>query len=294
MPEAGPKTPAAPARHGAVPGLAWPGADSARRWAGTSRHQRVLLPLLCALVVLAWLALWALAASPYGRFLDHGDWLAEGPVATLCRTVPGGTWWVPAALATTAWVLMTTAMMLPTALPLFNAFERVAGTRPDRPRLLMLLGLGYLAAWGAFGVLVHALHGLLLARIDAVPGLASHAWVFGAATIAGAGAFQFSTLKRRCLDKCRTPLSFVIAHWRGRHPARQAFALGVHHGVYCVGCCWALMLLMFVVGAGSLGWMLVLAWLMAIEKNFAWGRHISAPLGMALLVWAGLLLTLHT
>lgn len=280
-------------RHGGVPGLGRFGTGPARWWAGTSRHQRVLLPLLGTLVVLAWLALWALAASPYGRYLDHGDWLVDGPVAALCRVVPGGTLWVPAALAATAWLLMTTAMMLPTALPLFNAFERVAGTRTDRSRLLLLLGLGYLAAWGAFGVLVHALHGLLLARVDAVPGLASHAWLFGVSTIAGAGAFQFSALKHRCLDKCRTPLSFVIEHWRGRHQAWQAFALGVHHGLYCVGCCWALMLLMFVVGAGSLGWMLVLALLMAIEKNFAWGRHISAPLGFALLVWAGLLLTLH-
>lgn len=260
---------------------------------GTSRHHRVLWPLLGALVVLAWAALWALAASPYGRYLDHGDWLVDGPVAALCRAVPGGTFWVPVALASLAWVLMTSAMMLPTALPLFNAFERVAGGRADRARLLWLLGLGYLAAWGAFGVLVHALHSLLLARVDAVPGLAAHAWLLGAVTIAGAGAFQFSRLKQRCLDKCRTPLSFVIEHWRGRRQAWQAFALGAHHGLFCVGCCWALMLLMFVVGAGSLGWMLVLAALMAVEKNFAWGRHISAPLGFALLGWAAALLAAH-
>ena len=260
---------------------------------GMSRHHRVLLPLLGTLVVLAWLALGAWAASPYGRYLDHGDWLVDGPVAALCRAVPGGELWVPAALTATSWALMTTAMMLPTSLPLFNAFERVVGARPDRARLLWLLGLGYLFAWGAFGVLVHGLHSLLLARVDAIPGLASHAWLFGAATIAGAGAFQFSALKHRCLDKCRTPLSFVIEHWRGQHQARQAFALGAHHGLFCVGCCWALMLLMFVVGAGSLGWMLVLALLMAIEKNFAWGRRISAPLGIALLGWAAVLVVTH-
>jgi predicted metal-binding membrane protein len=263
------------------------------RWGGVSRHHRVLLPLLVTLVVLAWLALWAWAASPYGRYLDHGDWLADGPVAALCRSLPGGTLWVPAALTGAAWALMTTAMMLPSALPLFSAFERVAGARPDRARLLWLLGLGYLAAWGAFGVLVHALHGVLLARADAIPGLAAHAWLLGAATIAGAGTFQFSRLKHRCLDKCRTPLSFVIEHWRGRRHAWQAFALGAHHGLFCVGCCWALMLLMFVVGAGSLGWMLVLAALMAVEKNFAWGRRISAPLGFALLGWAVSLIALH-
>ena len=263
------------------------------RWVGASHHQRVVLPLLAALVTLAWAALWLWAASPYGRYLDHGDWLVDGPVAALCRAVPGGALWLPAAIAAVAWALMTTAMMLPTALPLFGAFARVAGGRPDRARLLALLGLGYLAAWAAFGLLVHALHSLLLAQADAVPGLAAHAWLIGAATIAGAGAFQFSRLKHRCLDKCRTPLSFVIEHWRGRRQAWQAFALGAHHGLFCVGCCWALMLLMFIVGAGNLGWMLVLAVLMAVEKNFAWGRRISAPLGIALLGWAAVLLAMH-
>lgn len=246
-----------------------------------------------ALVALAWAALWAWAASPYARFLDHGDWTTSTVVAALCSAVPGGTLLVPAVLATTAWLLMSSAMMLPTALPLFGAFERVVGGRPDQTRLLVLLGLGYLAAWAAFGLLAHALHSLLLAQIDVVPGLATHAWLVGVATIAGAGAFQFSRLKHRCLDKCRTPRSFVIEHWRGRRPAWQAFVLGAHHGLFCVGCCWALMMLMFVVGAGSLGWMLVLAVLMAIEKNFAWGRRISAPLGIALLGWAALLAARH-
>jgi predicted metal-binding membrane protein len=263
-------------------------------WVASSRHHRVLLPLLGVLVVLAWGALWLWAASPYARYLDHGDWTADGPVAALCRVVPGGTLMVPTLLAALAWVLMITAMMLPTALPLFSAFERVVVGRADSARLLALLALGYIAAWGAFGVVAHALHSLLLAHIDAVPGLAGHAWLLGAATIGAAGAFQFSRLKHRCLDKCRTPLSFVIEHWRGPRPAGQAFVLGAHHGLFCVGCCWALMVLMFVVGAGNLGWMLLLAALMAIEKNFVWGRHLSAPLGIALLTWAALLMAMHS
>lgn len=261
--------------------------------AAASRHRRVLVLLLAALVALAWAALWAWAASPYGRYLDHGDWTAEGPVARLCAAIPAGTLVVPAALAGLAWLLMIAAMMLPTALPLFDAFDRLAAGRPDRPRLLLLLGLGYVAAWAGFGVAAHALHGLLLGTIDAIPLLARHAWLIGAATIAGAGAFQFSRLKHLCLDRCRTPLSFVIEHWRGRQQARQAFVLGARHGLFCVGCCWALMLLMFVVGAGSLGWMLLLAALMAIEKNLPWGRRLSAPLGFALLAWAALLVALR-
>ncbi len=256
---------------------------------GASRHRRVFLPVLAALVGLAWLALWAWARSPYGRYLEHGDWTTSGPAAFVCRVVPAGGVVVPVALYAAAWMLMTTAMMLPTTLPLFEAFDRLAAGRADRMRLLTLLGLGYLAVWGAFGLLAHALHAVLVAWVGNVPTLALHAGLVGAATIGVAGAFQFSQLKYRCLDKCRTPLSFVIEHWRGRAQARQAFLLGAHHGLFCVGCCWALMLLMFVVGAGSLGWMLLLAAVMAIEKNMPWGRRLSTPLGVALLAWAALL-----
>ena len=258
-----------------------------------SRHRRVFLPVLAGVVALAWAALWALARSPYGRYVDHGDWSASGPAAALCRVVPAGLYVVPAALSAAAWILMIAAMMLPSTLPLFDAFDRVTAARPDRHRLLALLALGYLAAWGGFGVLAHGLHALLLSGVASVPALALHSWWIGVATIAVAGAFQFSALKQRCLEKCRTPRSFVIEHWRGRHPAGHAFALGAHHGLFCVGCCWALMLLMFAVGAGSLGWMLVLAALMAIEKNFAWGPRLSAPLGVALLAWAALLVVFH-
>lgn len=254
-----------------------------------ARHRRVFVPLLAALVACAWLALWAWSGSPYAGYLEHGDWTAAGPLAELCRVLPAGGVLVPAALHGAAWVLMCTAMMLPTTLPLFAAFDRLAAQRPDHGRLLALLGLGYLAVWAAFGVVAHGLHGMLLALVDSVPALAWRGWLIGAAIIALAGAFQFSALKYRCLEKCRTPLSFVIERWRGRAQARQAFLLGAHHGLFCLGCCWALMLLMFAVGAGSLGWMLLLAAAMAVEKNLPWGRRLTAPLGVALLACAGAL-----
>ena len=258
-----------------------------------TRHQRVFLPVLAALVALAWLALWAWARSPYGRYLEHGDWTAYGPAAFLCRSVPAGDLVVPMVLYAAAWILMTAAMMLPTTMPLFAAFDRLTAQRPDHGRLLMLLGLGYMTVWGAFGLLAHALHGAVLSLLASFPRLAWHGWLIGAATIALAGAFQFSRLKHQCLEKCRTPLSFVMEHWRGTHPARHAFALGAHHGVFCVGCCWALMLLMFALGTGSLGWMLLLAAVMAVEKNVRWGQRLSAPLGFALLAWAAVIVATH-
>ena len=265
----------------------------ARPPVGETRHRRVFLAVLSALVALAWLALWAWVRSPYGRYLDHGDWTASGPAAFLCRIVPAGDVVVPALLYAVAWILMTTAMMLPTTLPLFNAFDRLTAQRADHGRLLVLLGLGYITVWGGFGLAAHVLHGALLSLVRSVPALAWHGWLIGAAIIALAGAFQFTSLKHRCLEKCRTPLSFVIEHWRGHAQARQAFALGAHHGLFCVGCCWALMLLMFAVGTGNLGWMLLLAAVMAIEKNVRWGRRLSTPLGAALLSWSAIMVATH-
>ena len=83
-----------------------------------------------------------------------------------------------------------------------------------------------------------------------------------------------------------------MGHWQGRRERLQALRLGINHGVFCVGCCWALMLLMFVVGIGSLMWMMILAVVMGVEKNASWGRRLSAPLGIALLLSAVTLLIL--
>jgi predicted metal-binding membrane protein len=85
-----------------------------------------------------------------------------------------------------------------------------------------------------------------------------------------------------------------MQYWRGKHDELHSFMLGVHHGIFCVGCCWALMLLMFVVGTGSIGWMLALGAVMAIEKNMPWGRKLSAPLGFSLIGLGLLIALLHS
>ena len=188
---------------------------------------------------------------------------------------------------------MTAAMMLPTTLPLFNAFDRLTADRPDHARLLVLLGLGYMAVWGAFGLLAHALHGALLGLLERAPTLAWHGWVIGAARHRAGRGLPVQQAQASLPGEVPHALSFVIEHWRGQAQARHAFALGLHHGLFCVGCCWALMLLMFALGTGSLGWMLLLAAVMAVEKNLRWGRHLSAPLGIALLAWAGVLVVTH-
>jgi predicted metal-binding membrane protein len=249
-------------------------------------HRSIFLPVMTGLVVAAWAALALWSVSPFAFYVRHGNWLDLGPAAVLCRAVPGGDVVVPAVLHATGWLLMIVAMMLPTTLPLLEKFRRMTQGRGDAASLLALVVAGYVGVWFAFGLVAHALDRLLLDATPASPWLVANGWIVGAAVIAGAGAFQFTELKRRCLEKCRTPLSFVMQHWRGGHERRSALALGLHHGAFCLGCCWALMLLMFVVGTGSIGWMLALGAAMAVEKNAMWGRRISAPLGIALLAVA--------
>jgi predicted metal-binding membrane protein len=248
------------------------------------------LVLVAALSVAAWatLALWA--TGPYARYVEHPGWADAGAFARLCRAVPYGASWVPAALHGLAWVLMIAAMMLPTVLPLLALFRRVVRGRPDAGVLIGAVTGGYVLAWGAFGVVAHGLDAIVRGIAGRSDWFVLHgAWIAGLVLV-GTGLFQFSALKYRCLEQCRTPFAFMTARWHGRAPRREALRLGLDHGAFCVGCCWALMLVMFVVGVGSIGWMLALAAVMAAEKNLAWGARLRTPVGVALVAWGVALL----
>jgi predicted metal-binding membrane protein len=182
---------------------------------------------------------------------------------------------------------MIAAMMLPTTFPLLAMFRRIVAGRPDSGILTTLVVLGFFVAWLAFGVAAHLADAAILVAAERSSWLVTHGWVVGATVLAAAGLFQWSALKYRCLEACRTPFGFVTARWHGRSPSREAFRIGLDHGVFCVGCCWALMLAMFVVGVGSIGWMLLLAAVMAAEKNLPLGRRLRTPVGLALLAAAG-------
>jgi predicted metal-binding membrane protein len=188
---------------------------------------------------------------------------------------------------------MTVAMMLPSVLPLLEIFRRLVARRQHRSQLIAFLTIGYLGIWVAFGIAAHLADWVLHEIVEHSRWLETNAWIIGAGTLLVAGAFQFSALKYRCLDKCRAPLSFVMEHWRGRRDRRNALTLGIHHGIFCVGCCWALMLLMFGIGVGNIGWMLAFGAVMAVEKNMPWGRKLSLPLGLALLGWGSFILMAH-
>jgi predicted metal-binding membrane protein len=243
-----------------------------RRW-----HRALLVSSLGLISLTAWLALWQFGVALHSPVHHH-------------HAVSGA---ATALLFVGAWTVMTVAMMLPTSVPLIATFDTIAGGRPDRPVLIGLVVIGYLATWALVGLVVYA--GGTIARGFAVasPWLQAHTHVGGAGLLLVAGVYQFTPLKYKCLDKCRSPLSFVLSHWQGQHDRRNALWLGTHHGLFCVGCCWALMLLMFAVGVGNLGWMLVLGGVMAVEKNVPWGRKLCAPLGV-LLVMGGLTMLMLT
>jgi predicted metal-binding membrane protein len=168
-------------------------------------------------------------------------------------------------------------------------FYRMTGRRENRKTLLALVIAGYLGVWLGFGVLVHSadwiLHQVVAEKVAIID---ERPWIIAAPTLVLAGVYQFTPLKYHCLDKCRSPLAFISEHWHGQDASRESVQLGINHGVFCIGCCWSLMVVMFAVGLGNLGWMLLLGVIMALEKNASWGWRLSRPLGAGL-IFAGLL-----
>ena len=237
----------------------------------------VLTAVLATLVLLAWWSLWLWSHSPQGHVLLHGSAHLEMAAANPVRF---------ALISIGGWTLMTVAMMLPTSVPLLVLFRRMIRGHATT-WLLALVIFGYLAVWALVGVGLQVVNWLLHAGATRVVWPAAVPWIAAATILTIAGLYQFSSLKYACLEKCRSPLSFLIARWQGGNESLQALRLGAVHGMFCVGCCWSLMLLMFVMGVGSLGGMLVLGAVMALEKNFVWARRLSAPLGVLLLVGAG-------
>jgi predicted metal-binding membrane protein len=236
------------------------------------RDRAILGGLLLGLAATAWLALAIWGRSPYGQYLHHDGGAAPLPVA--------------ASLFAVGWLLMIVAMMLPSSVPLVMTFAALVGRRRRPGQLVALLLAGYLLVWGAFGLAAWIADRGIHAAVDALPWLAAHQQLIIATTLLGAGLWQFSPLRDRCLEECRSPLGFVINRWRGTSERREALAMGIAHGAFCVGCCWSLMLVMFGVGLGSVAAMLALGGLTAIEKNLPSGRRLTRPLGVALVIAA--------
>lgn len=226
-----------------------------------------------AAIALAWAVAVAAEASGAASALHHDDLLEGG----LSR-------WVALGLFLASWQLMTAAMMLPSSLPLVRLFW---ATSQRREALAALLG-GYAAVWSIFGLVAFAGDGFLHALVHAVPALEERPWLIGGGVLVLAGAFQFTKLKEACLDQCRHPGVFLMRRYRRGSGA--AFRLGRDHGVFCLGCCWALMLLMFAAGFANLAWMAALATLTAYEKIGRYGPLVARAAGVALVGLGALVL----
>jgi predicted metal-binding membrane protein len=251
------------------------------------RERKPVLIAVVGLAVLSWLSLLLWERSPHARFLSHHQIDAGGGAFDMEYAGI-------ALLFVAAWTLMTVAMMLPSALPLVALFHDLIVQRRDSVALMVCLVAGYLSLWVAFGALVHLGDLGLHVAVRQSHWLEERAWALGGLTLLLAGGYQFTPMKYFCLEKCRSPYSFIAGHWHGRRPILEATHLGVDHAVFCIGCCWSLMLLMFVVGLGNLGWMLALATAMAIEKTMPWGRRLSRPLGLALIVAGATMMALDS
>ena len=186
------------------------------------------------------------------------------------------------------WVTMMAAMMLPSATPMVLLFSKVSEQSSRRPGVATVLFVtGYLIAWTAYGLVAFGLF-RLVRTVDPAFLAWGRAEITGAA-IALAGIYQLTPLKRTCLRHCRTPLSFVMHHWHGG--AGGAVRMGIEHGAWCVGCCWALMVLLFAVGVMSITWMLVVAAIVFAEKVLPIGEQVAKVLAVVLIafgIWVAL------
>ena len=199
-----------------------------------------------------------------------------------------GSFLVAFALFLIAWQTMIVAMMLPSSLPLVRLFSVVSAGAPARERALLAFLSGYALVWTAFGAVAFAGDALVHRLIADDAGLRTHTSMIVAGVLALAGAVQFTRLKDRCLTECRHPGAFLLRYYR--RGTTGAFMLGRRHGLFCLGCCWALMLVMFVAGVANLICMGALTALMVYEKTGTRGANAVPTAGIALLAWAAVML----
>jgi predicted metal-binding membrane protein len=179
------------------------------------------------------------------------------------------------------WVVMMAAMMFPSIAPVVAVYDRLREGRRVPVAGTVLFVCGYLVAWTAVGLLAYGTIELVRSlSIDWLAWDRAGRYVAGG-TILAAAAYQLTPLKDVCLRHCRSPMSFVLNHWRDG--ALGALRMGIGHGSWCVGCCWALMAALFAVGAMSLGWMAFVAGLIALEKLWPWKTSANLAVAAVLL-----------
>jgi predicted metal-binding membrane protein len=241
-----------------------------------ARPRAVAIGLVIALTGLGWLWLGLLVTQ------ETGLW------AALCRPQPGDVATVAnVAVLLVMWCAMVLAMMLPSASPMILTYAEIADTAAQKSQSVVspwVLVAGYILIWIGFAAAATASH-VLFSRsglIESEPALAGG--LASGAIFIGAGLYQFSSLKQACLRLCRQPFQFFFVNWATT--PRGVFHLGLRQGLYCLGCCWAMMALMFTLGAMNVLWMAALGAIMTIEK-FSGMERFSRAIGAGLIAIGG-------
>lgn len=239
------------------------------------RHDRLLVVAgLLAVVVLSW----AYLLTGAGTLQDMGGMLMP---------MSSGPWTLGhAMLMLVMWVVMMAAMMLPSAAPMILLHATIVRGRRaggERVAASLVFACGYIATWTAFSLGAVALQFGLERAAVLSPMMETTSVTLAGAVLIAAGIYQWMPFKQACLQRCRSPLEFVLTHWR--NGAWGAFVMGVQHGGYCVGCCWLLMLLLFVGGVMNLVWIAGLAVFILVEKLAPAGHWIGRGVGLLLIAW---------
>jgi len=244
------------------------------------RERAFIVVALAAIAIASWL------------YTGYGAW-AMADMSRPCAWMPppaGVEWSARVCLLTFAmWAVMMVAMMVPAAAPtivLFAAMAAGGGRGGARARVLAFVG-GYLVVWAAFSVAATAAQWALHQAALLDPMMRGTSRGFAASMLILAGAYQFTPLKARCLVHCRSPLGFLLSRWR--EGAGAAAAMGMRHGAFCVGCCWALMCLLFALGVMDMRWVAALTAWVLVEKLAPGGGWFGRMAGIVCMAW-GLLL----
>lgn len=194
------------------------------------------------------------------------------------------------ALYVVLWGVMMMAMMLPAMTPIVGLFQTIARRKreqglPFTPVWVFITG--YVALWTLTGGVGYAADMAIQSLPEAFPGLRAYGFVIGGLTLIGAGVYQLTPFKYLCLSQCRSPMGFLLTSWRDG--AAGAFRMGVEHGAYCLGCCWSLMVVLFVMGTMNLVWMGVLSIVIFVEKIVPHGVELGKATGVTLILFGAVM-----
>jgi predicted metal-binding membrane protein len=254
------------------------------------RYRIVVIAGLAAITALAWMYVLHLASSMSGMGATGN--MSMG-VNNMGISMPLANTWRSEDILLTflMWAVMMVAMMTPSAIPMILTYDNLQRRR--QPNEAPFLGtavflLGYMTVWLAFSIGATFVQWVFHSAALLSPETLSVTPLLGGVLLILAGLYQFTPLKQACLSSCRTPLSFLITEWREGFGGE--LIMGWRHGLYCVGCCWLLMTLLFVAGVMNLLWVAVIAGYVLIEKVAPAGQWASQAVGLLTIGWGAWLL----